>query len=87
MAYRLLVRKSFLKASAKLPVRHDKKLKQLLSVLKINPFDKCLHAKDLTGKLRGTYSFGITREYRATFRLAGDLIELIDVTYRRDIYR
>ncbi len=87
MAYQLLVRKSFIKASTKLPVGCDRKLRQLLSILESNPFDKRLHSKRLRGKLEGLYSFRITREYRATFHFTGNLIELVDVADRKDIYR
>ncbi len=47
-----------------------------------------LHSKPLVGKLKGFYSFRITRNWRVIFSfLDRETIFLIDVAHRKDIYR
>jgi len=78
----------FLKTAAKLPANQQEKLADLLLVLRRNPFDPQLHAKHLTGKLSGLYSFRITRDWRVIFQfLSPQEIQLIDVDHRKDVYR
>ncbi|HDH31673.1 MAG TPA: hypothetical protein ENH26_02770 [Candidatus Wolfebacteria bacterium] len=53
-----------------------------------NPFNSKLHTKPLIGKLKGFYSFRITRGWRVIFNfLNHQKIFLIDVAHRKDIYK
>ena len=64
------------------------KLKRSLDVLSESPFRPKLHTKPLTGKLSDCHSFRVGRDYRVIFRfISDDMIFLIDVGHRKDIYR
>lgn len=79
---------AFIKSAKKLPKNSQEKLAELLEKLTINPFNPLLHSKSLSGKLTGFYSFRITREYRVIFQfLEVDVIKLIKVGHRKDIYK
>lgn len=72
----------------KLVGKRQDKLAQLVVLLKEDPYHPQLHAKSLSGKLSGIYSFRITRDLRALFKfLSPDEIILIDIGDRKDIYR
>lgn len=78
----------FFKSARKLPKKEQEKLAKLLEMLQKNPFHTQLHAKPLTGKLAGLYSFRITREWRVIFQfLTPDKIQLLYVGYRKEIYK
>jgi mRNA-degrading endonuclease RelE of RelBE toxin-antitoxin system len=55
-------------------------------VLAANPKDARLHLKKLRGGF-DTYSFRITRSYRALFILEGNTAWLFAIGDRKDIYR
>ncbi len=77
----------FRKAVKKLPESQQKKLAELLVIFSENPFYPLLHTKRLMGKLSDTYSFRITRDYRALFVFESkDVIKLESVGHRKDIY-
>ena len=79
---------SFLKSARKLPSRQQKKLADLIPSLQKNPFNPLLHPKPLSGPLSGLYSFRITRDWRVIFQfLAPEIIKLIEVGHRKDIYK
>lgn len=78
----------FIANSKKLPVSIQNKLAKLLDIFSADPFHPLLHTKRLSGKLISQYSFRITRDWRALFVYESrDIIKLIDVGHRKDIYR
>ena len=80
--------KQFLKASLKLPKDIQKKLDALIGVLAGDPFHPLLHSKPLMGRLSQAYSFRVTREWRVIFVFEqGEVIRLLKVGHRKDIYR
>ena len=88
MRYKIRHAKRFLKLSLKLPKQYRKLLASMFELLQKQPFDSRLHSKTLTGKLKGLYSFRITRSYRVIFHFNSPTeIELIDIAHRKDIYR
>ncbi|MBN2197846.1 type II toxin-antitoxin system mRNA interferase toxin, RelE/StbE family [Candidatus Wolfebacteria bacterium] len=80
--------RDFLKSVESIPKLVQKKLVGLLDILKKNPFHSILHVKPLVGKLKGFYSFRITRDWRIIFNFSdSQKIFLIDVAHRKDIYK
>jgi len=78
----------FFKSARKLPPSIQNKLASRLEILQENPFNSLLHSKSLTGKLVGFYSFRVTRDWRVIFCFMNpEIIKLIDVAHRKDIYR
>jgi len=78
----------FVKSARKLPKKLKIKLASFITLLRENPFDPSLHTKYLSGKLTGLLSFRITRDWRVIFKFVEpDLIQLIGVANRKDIYR
>lgn len=78
----------FVKSAKLVPKFVQKKLANLLETLKENPFHQKFHTKPLTGKLKGYYSFRITRDWRVIFNfLNSKTIFLIEVAHRKDIYK
>ncbi len=85
---RLLYHREFEKEAQDLPVATRRKLERLLPIIVENPFHSLLHTKPLTGDLRGKYSFRITRDWRVSFVfLEEDVVYLLSVKHRKDIYR
>jgi len=84
----LIYSRHFLKSVKKLPIPIQEKLATKLELLQRNPFHPILHTKPLTGRLFGFYSFRITRDWRVILQfLAPEVIQLIEVGHRKDIYR
>jgi len=84
----LVYSRHFLKSVKKLPASIQNKLATKLELLQKNPFQPLLHTKPLTGQLFGFYSFRITREWRVIFQfLAPEIVMLIEVAHRKDIYK
>lgn len=84
----LIYDKGFLKGVKILPKNIQSKLAHLLELLQENPFAPLLHAKRLSGELAGFFSFRITREWRVIFYFRDpEIIQLLKVAHRRDIYR
>lgn len=80
--------KNFVKSAKLIPKPIQKKFAALLEVLKENPFHSKLHAKPLTGELKGFYSFRITRDWRVIFSFCNSkTIFLVDISHRKDIYK
>lgn len=80
--------KHFLVSAGKIPNNQQKKLARLLMIIHENPYHPKLHLKPLRGELSGLYSFRITRDWRVIFQfISPDLILLINVSHRKDIYR
>ena len=78
----------FVKSARKLPKKLKIKLASSTTLLQNNPFSQPLHTKYLSGKLTGLLSFRVTRDWRAIFKfIDSDLIQLIEVANRKDIYR
>lgn len=85
---RTVYSEDFLKSTKLAPKPIQRKLASLLEILQINPFHRKLHAKPLVGKLKGFYSFRVTRDWRVIFVfLNSETISLIEVAHRKDIYR
>jgi addiction module RelE/StbE family toxin len=85
---RVVYSDKFLKALAKLPKKIQVKLDSLVDLLAQDAFHPLLHSKQLGGNLIGAYSFRVTRDWRAIFIFDGkDVIKLINVGNRKDIYR
>ena len=85
---RVVYHKNFLKSAKTLPEFQQSKFADLIEILRENPFNPVLHTKRLTGKLAGFLSFRITRDWRVIFQfLSPDIIQLIRVKHRKDIYR
>lgn len=84
----LVYSRYFLKSVKKLPTPIQNKLATKLELLQKNPFHLLLHTKSLIGRLFGFYSFRITREWRVIFQfLEPEIIKLVEVGHRRDIYK
>ena len=78
----------FLRSAKKLDKKLKPKLKSSLDVLLENSFHPTLRTKPLTGKLSDYYSFRIGRDHRVIFQfLSDELMYLIDIGHRKDIYR
>mgnify|MGYP001614613502 FL=1 len=78
----------FLKLTKDIPMSIKRKLANLLEIFSKNPFHPKLHTKPLVGKLKGFYSFRITRDWRIIFVfLNPETISLIEIAHRTDIYR
>jgi len=84
----LVFGRKFLRSAKNLDKKLGLGLKLSLDVLLDDPFRPTLHTKPLTGGLSKYYSFRFGRNYRVIFRfVSNDIIQLIDVGHRRDIYR
>ncbi len=84
----LVYGRAFWRSGKKLSKAQQDKLAKLLLYLCKNPFHPLLHSKPLVGKLSGFYSFRVTRDYRVIFRfLSEDVIELVEIGHRKEIYR
>lgn len=78
----------FVKSTKVLPPKLQKKLDHLVGFLEQNPYHPLLHTKELTGNMTGFWSFRITREWRVLFQfVSADIIHLLRVEHRRDVYR
>ena len=85
---KIVYSKNFLKSSKSLPKSIKIKLANLLEIFQNNPFHPKTHTKPLVGRLKGFYSFRITREWRVIFIfLNSQTIFLVDVVHRKDIYK
>jgi len=85
---RITYTKSFLKSVQKLPKVIQEKLAKQLEIVSQNPFSSLLHSKPLVAELAGFYSFRITREWRVIFCFTDpEVIKLVDVANRKDIYK
>ena len=86
--YRLIFGEKFLNSVKKLDKTLKPKLKSSLNFLSLNLFHSSLHAKPLTGKLSGFYSFRLSRDYRVIFKIiSSEEIYIIKIGHRKDIYR
>jgi len=78
----------FVKSARKLPNKLKMKLANSIILLRQNPFNQSLHTKYLSGQLTGLLSFRITHDWRVIFKFVEpNLIQLIEVANRKDIYR
>ena len=78
----------FVRLTKVTPKPIQRKLANLLEILQNDPFHPKLHTKPLVGKLKGFYSFRVTRDWRVIFVfLNPETISLIDIAHRKDIYR
>ncbi|MDD4989746.1 MAG: type II toxin-antitoxin system RelE/ParE family toxin [Candidatus Pacebacteria bacterium] len=85
---RIIYTKSFLRSAKNLPLVIQKKLAKQLEVLTQNPFNPLLHSKPLVAELAGFYSFRIIRDWRVIFCfINAEIIKLVDVAHRKDIYK
>lgn len=81
-------KKGFQKSTKALNNKQREKLSEFVVLLTEDPFHPKLHAKPLTGKLAGLFSFRIARDWRVVFRfLSSREILVITVRHRKDIYR
>ena len=86
--YRLVFGGSFLYSAKKLDNKLKRKIKLSLDILQREPFNSTLHTKTLSGELADYYSFRLGRAYRVIFRfISSNVIYLVDVGHRKDIYR
>ena len=74
----------FVKDVRKLPAESQRKLAELLVVLREDPFDPRTHTKPLNNPLRGMFSFRITRDYRVGFIFKAPHVIRLLVADRRD---
>ncbi|PIP15705.1 MAG: hypothetical protein COX45_01465 [Candidatus Portnoybacteria bacterium CG23_combo_of_CG06-09_8_20_14_all_44_36] len=85
---KLVYTNCFLKSVKKLPFHIQNNLSVKLETLQKNPFHSFLHTKSLTGTLSGFFSFRITRDWRVIFCfIEPEIIKLVEVAHRKDIYR
>jgi len=78
----------FVRLTKVAPKPIQRKLANLLGILQNDPFHPKLHTKPLVGKLKGFYSFRVTRDWRVIFVfLNPETISLIDIAHRKDIYK
>ena len=83
----IIYERDFLKDAGHLPLSIQKKLSELIEVLREDPFDPQLHTKQLSTPLQGMFSFRITRGYRAGFKFyAQHTIQLLAIDRRDKIY-
>lgn len=59
--------KHFIKSFKAIPKKIQQMALDQESIFKLNPNDVRLHSKPLQGRLKGLYSFRITRNYRILF--------------------
>jgi len=59
--------KEFIKSAQVIPKHIQRKLADSLEFVKRDPFHLVLHAKPLSGVLKGFYSFRVTRDWRVIF--------------------
>lgn len=86
--YQIVFGNRFLRSAKELDNQLKPKLKKSLDVLLAEPFSPSLHTKPLTGKLSDFYSFRLGRDYRVIFKFISDnIIYLVDVGHRKDIYK
>lgn len=85
----IIYSRDFVKSAKILPKSVKIKLSNLLEILKTDIFNPKLHLKPLTGKLKRYYSIRITRDFRVilSFLNNNEIIFLIDVGHRKDIYK
>jgi addiction module RelE/StbE family toxin len=85
---KIVYSKEFIKSVKRTPKQIQNKLAGLIEILQQNPFHPKLHSKPLVGKLKGFYSFRITRDWRVIFGfLNSKTIFLIDIAHRKDVYK
>lgn len=78
----------FLKDVRKLPTEYQKKLADLIEILKSDAFDLRLHTKPLSPPLQGLFSFRIVRDYRVGFKFKlNHVIQLLAADKRDRIYK
>ncbi len=84
----IIYSRDFLKILSRLPESVQIKLDSLLEILEKNYLNPLLHTKRLSGSLANLYSFRITRDYRVIFMFEySNVIKLLEVGHRKDIYR
>ena len=85
---KIVYSKDFVKLASKLPKQIQSKLDGLVGLLAQDPFHPLLHSKPLSRELSMTYSFRITRDWRAIYYFENtETIKLLKVGNRKDIYR
>jgi addiction module RelE/StbE family toxin len=67
---KIVYSKDFIKSVKRTPKQIQNKLADLIEILQQNPLHPKLHSKPLVGKLKGFYSFRITRDWRVIFQLS-----------------
>lgn len=78
---------AFEKSFKRLPEAIQRKVRAQLLLLEQDWTDSRLHRKQLQGEER-TYSFRITRDYRAIiFHVEESVLLLVDIGHRKDVYR
>ena len=82
----IFYKSTFQKDFVKLPEKIQAIFYQRLEFLKENIFHPYLHAKRLSGKWQGFYSFRLTRNYRCIFSKEQNLITLYFISHRKNIY-
>lgn len=88
MKYRILYSADFKKAAKRHGIIVLRRLDEALELLEEDPFHPKLHAKPLTGPLKGYYSFRLGRDYRVIFVFKGEaVIHLLKIAKRDEIYR
>ena len=79
---------SFERLLKSLPSDIQERTEEQIVLLKSDPRDPRLHIKKLRKPLDGTYSFRITRNYRALFYFdTENNIIIFDADNRKDVYR
>lgn len=79
---------TFLRDARRLPADIRERLVQQTDRFREDQHDPRLHAKALHGRLAGTSSFWVTRNYRVLYRpLADGAFVFLAVDDRKDIYR
>ena len=78
----------FEKQVARLEIQLRNKLAVLLTLIVKSAYDPRLHTKALSEPFLGMYAFRITRDWRVTFFFKSkNVIRLLEVKHRKDIYR
>ncbi|OGD24222.1 hypothetical protein A2Z10_02910 [Candidatus Azambacteria bacterium RBG_16_47_10] len=80
--------KEFIKSAQVIPKHIQRKLADSLEFVKRDPFHLVLHAKPLSGVLKGFYSFRVTRDWRVIFYFRNSqVVFLVEIAHRKDIYK
>ena len=85
---RVYYAKKFHKQVKSLPIAQQRKLAQLIELLRQDSNNSQLHSKRLQGGMKNLLSFRITRDWRVIFRFfESNSVEIMEVEHRKDIYR
>lgn len=84
--YKIVVDKHFERAYKKLPENVKKSFKDLIIIIKENPFDMTLKTHMLQGNKRHIFSLSVTYKIRALFIIENSTVVFTDIGRHDDLY-